>query len=146
MIGVEAHSSLPDDQNESCDAGLQQIVQPGGPGSFFKGDMHVPAKPFDKLQDHARFRFDDTFHHDLAGSIPDRDRNAFLVHVHADIFSAVSHKKAFLSGWFEASTQTLLQKGRPFYIASLRSHARVWGFPRLSVSDQRQLGQRDPRR
>jgi hypothetical protein len=40
------------------------------------------------------------------------------VHVHADIFSAVSHKRAFLSGWFEASTQTLLQKGRPFYIAS----------------------------
>jgi hypothetical protein len=41
--------------------------------------MHVSAQPIDKLQDHARFRLNDTFHHDLAGSISDRDRNAFLV-------------------------------------------------------------------
>jgi hypothetical protein len=41
----------------------------------------------------------------------------FLVHVHADIFCA-SHKRVFLSGWFEASTQTLLQKGRPFILSS----------------------------
>src|ERR1700730_11372326 len=43
-----------------------------------------------------------TFHHELPGIIPDRNRNAFLVHVHADIFSP-SHKRVFLSGGFEAS-------------------------------------------
>jgi hypothetical protein len=37
------------------------------------------------------------------------------VHIHADIFSA-SHKRVFLSGGVEASTQTLLQKGRPFIL------------------------------
>src|ERR1700758_3722498 len=100
---------------ESRDAGLQQVVQPGGPGSFFESDMHVSMQPFHKLQDRARFRLDDSFHHNLAGSIPDRHRNAFLVHVHADIFSAASHKRVFLSGWFVASTQTLLQKGHPLY-------------------------------
>jgi hypothetical protein len=69
--------------------GLQQVVQPGGPGSFFKGDMHVSAQPIDKLQDQVRFRLDDAFHDYLAGSISDRDRNAFLVHIHADILFAV---------------------------------------------------------
>src|ERR1700736_6898930 len=53
-----------------------------------------------------------------AGSIPDRDRDAFLMHVHADIFTAATHKRVLLSGWFVVSTQTLLQKGAPFYIAS----------------------------
>ena len=52
-----------------------------------------------------------------AGSIPDRDRDAFLMHVHADIFTAATHKRVLLSGWFVVSTQTLLQKGvRPFIL------------------------------
>src|SRR6266851_1759437 len=94
---------------------LQQIVQPGGPSSFFKGDLQLTAQPVDKIQNDVRFRLDHTFHHELPGIIPDRNRNAFLVHVHADIFSA-SHKRVFLSGGFEASTQTLLHKGRPFIL------------------------------
>ena len=73
------------------DVRLQQVVQPGGPSSFFKRDVQVPAQPAHKLQNHAGFRFDDTFHHDLSGSIHDRARNAFLVDIHADIFGA-SHK------------------------------------------------------
>src|SRR6202021_2953662 len=94
---------------------LQQIVQPGGPSSFFEGDMQLTAQAVDKFQNDVRFRLDHTFHHELPGIIPDRNRNAFLVHVHADIFSA-SHKRVFLSGGFEASTQTLLHKGRPFIL------------------------------
>jgi hypothetical protein len=31
----------------------------------------------------------------------------FLVHIHADIFSAVSHKRVFLSGWFEGKHPNL---------------------------------------
>ena len=61
--------------------GVQEVVQPGGPGSFLTGDMHVSAQPVDKLQKHARFRLDDTFHHDLPGTIQDRNRNAFLSNV-----------------------------------------------------------------
>ena len=29
---------------------LQQVVQPGGPGSFFKGDLQLSTKPVDKVQ------------------------------------------------------------------------------------------------
>src|SRR5258708_33332881 len=97
---------------------LQQIVQPGGPSSFFQGDMQLTAQPVHKIQNDVGFRLDHTFHHQLPGIIPDRNRNAFLVHIHADIFSA-SHKRVFLSGGFEASTQTLLHKGRPFILRRL---------------------------
>ena len=64
---------------------LQQVVQPGGPGSFFKRDLQISAQPIDKLQNHARFGLDHAFHHDLSGTIHHRNRNAFLVHIHADI-------------------------------------------------------------
>ena len=38
--------------------GFQQVIQPGGRGSFFKGDLpQISAQPHpDKLQNHARFR------------------------------------------------------------------------------------------
>src|SRR5271156_5105207 len=96
------------------DVGLQQVVQPGGRGSFFKRDPQVSVQPIDKLQNHAGLRLDDTFHHDLSCTIPHRNRNAFLVHIHADIFGA-SHKRVLLSEGVEPSTQNLLQKGRPLY-------------------------------
>ena len=51
-----------------CDMRLQQVVQPGGPGSFLKRNLHVSAQPVDKLQDHAGLRLDHAFHHDLPGS------------------------------------------------------------------------------
>ena len=60
---------------------IQQVVQPSGPGSFFNSDLHVSAQPIDKLQSHAGFGLNNTFHHHLAGSISDRNRNAFLVHI-----------------------------------------------------------------
>src|SRR6266403_18454 len=72
---------------------LQQVVQPGGPGSFFKRDLQLSTQPVDKVQNDVRFGLDHAFHHDLSSSIPDRNRNTFLVHIHADIFSA-DHKGA----------------------------------------------------
>src|SRR5262249_26323509 len=33
------------------DAGLQQVIPPGRPGSFFKGEVHVSAQPIDKFQE-----------------------------------------------------------------------------------------------
>jgi len=58
---------------------FQEVVQPSGPGSFLKGDLHLSAESIKKLQNGVRLCLDDTFHDDLAGSIPDRHRNAFLV-------------------------------------------------------------------
>src|SRR5216683_1565469 len=70
---------------------FQKVVQPGGRGSFLKRDVQIPAQSVDTLQNHTGFRLDDAFHHDLPSRIHHRDRNAFLMHIHADIFSA-SHK------------------------------------------------------
>src|SRR5215467_486006 len=95
---------------------FQQIVQPGSPGSFFKSDLQVSTQSIEKLQNGVGLRLDDTFHHDLAGRISDRNRNAFLVYVHTDIFSAANHERALLSVGVVACTQTLLQKGRPFIL------------------------------
>src|SRR5215469_14807488 len=44
-----------------ADVGLQQVVQPGGPGSFLEGDVHLSTQPINKLQDHTGFGLDDTF-------------------------------------------------------------------------------------
>jgi predicted xylose isomerase-like sugar epimerase len=66
--------------------GLQEVVQPGSPGAFFKRDVQISVQPVDELQNHAGFCFDDAFHHHLAGGVPHSNRNTFLVHIHADIF------------------------------------------------------------
>jgi len=41
---------------------------------------------------------DDAFHHDLAGSIPDGNRNTFLVYMQTNLFNVASHKRAFRIG------------------------------------------------
>src|SRR5215471_630782 len=61
--------------------GLQQIVQPSGPGSFFEGDAQISTQPVDELQNSAGFGLDDAFHHYLADRVPHTNRNAFLVHI-----------------------------------------------------------------
>ena len=45
------------------DVGLQQVVQPRGPRSFLEGGVYLSTQPLHKLQDHARFGLNDTFHH-----------------------------------------------------------------------------------
>src|ERR1700722_19940549 len=97
---------------------LQQIVQPGGPGSCFKGDLQLSVKPMDKVQNHVRFGLDHAFHHDLSGSIPDRNRNAFLVHIHADIFSA-GHKGRCSSGAVELALKTYSKRDALLYCVAL---------------------------
>src|ERR1700676_4515583 len=79
-------------------ARLQQVVQPGGPGSFFKRHLQVSAQPIDKLQNHAGFRLDHAFPHDLSCTIPHRNRNAFLVDIHTDILFAIHRGRSFLVG------------------------------------------------
>jgi hypothetical protein len=45
----------------------------------FKRDLHLSAESIKKLQTGVGLRLDNTLHHNFAGSIPDRHRNAFLV-------------------------------------------------------------------
>jgi hypothetical protein len=78
------------------DVRFQQIVQPGRPGSFFKRDLQISAQPLDELQNGARFRLDDAFHHDLSSRIHHGDRNAFPVHIHADILFAIHNWRSCL--------------------------------------------------
>ena len=78
-----AHLQFPDVRS-------QQIVQPGSRGSFFKGDVQISPQPVEKLQNHARFCFDDRFHHHLAERISGGNRNTFLVHIHPDIFNVAT--------------------------------------------------------
>jgi hypothetical protein len=68
-----------------------------------------------KLQDRARFRINDAFHHDLSGTIRHHDRNTFLVHIHADIFSA--GQKGFPPLERSSSALKTCSKRAPFYIA-----------------------------
>src|SRR5215831_4418285 len=97
--------------HEFPDVRFQQVVQPLGPGPFLEGDVYLSTQPINKLQDRVRFGFDDTFHRDLPASIPDCNGDAFLMHVHTDIFGDASHKRVCsFQGWFEVSTQTLLLK------------------------------------
>jgi hypothetical protein len=82
-----------------ADVWLQQVVQPGRPGSFFERDAQISAQPVDELQDGARLGLDDAFHHHLAEGVPHGYRNTFRVHIHTDIFSAGHKRCSFLEKW-----------------------------------------------
>src|SRR6202522_2137311 len=106
------------------DMGFQQVVQPGGRGSFFKGHLQISAQPIDKLQNHAGLGLDHAFHHNLSGSIPHRNRNTFLMHIHADIFSA-GHKGRSSSGAVELALQTYSKRGALLYCVALPDKSRT---------------------
>src|SRR5258705_13093735 len=83
------------------------------PKSLLQTYAQISTQPVDELQNGARIGLDDAFHHRLADRVPNCNRNTLRVYIHPDIFSAANHR-AFLSVGVEASTETLLQKGRPF--------------------------------
>src|SRR5262249_37087306 len=95
---------------------FQEVVQPGRPGSFFKRDLYFSAESIKQLHNGVGLRLDDTFHDDLAGSIPDRDRNTLLVHIHPDIFNTASHKGRSSSGAVELKHSNLTPQGAPFIL------------------------------
>jgi len=65
--------------------GLEQGVQPGRAGSFFEGHLQAPAQTMDKLQKGFRFRFENGFHHQLAGGIQNRRRDRWLMNIQPNI-------------------------------------------------------------
>jgi hypothetical protein len=51
---------------------LEQGVQPGRAGAFFKGHMQTATQAADKLENGFRFRFEDSLHDQLPVRIPKR--------------------------------------------------------------------------
>ena len=66
--------------------GLQQVIQPGRPGSFFEDDAQISAKPVDELQKGTRLGLDDALHHDFAEGVPHRYRSTFRIMPHAALY------------------------------------------------------------
>jgi hypothetical protein len=91
--------------------GLQQVIQPCGPGSFLKRHMHVSAQPQDKLQNGARLRFEDGLLHQLSTGIYDGNRNRFFVNIHANIFRAIHC--GFAPFALGPTLKTYLKRGAP---------------------------------
>jgi hypothetical protein len=52
-----------------CNVRLEQIVQPGRPGSFFKGHAQAATKTTQKLEYRLGLRLENGFHHQLARGI-----------------------------------------------------------------------------
>src|SRR6266446_4549903 len=117
------------------DMRLQQVIQPGCPGSFFEGDMQISAQTVDELQNRVRFRLYNALHHNLALSVPYRNRNRFLVNIHPDILR-VQHRVLLPVG-DDPNTQNLLQKGRPFIMRALTGKTRWIGSRDRNLSLQR---------
>ena len=100
---------------------FQQVIQPGGRGSFFKRDLQISAQPIDKTAELCSLS--------SRSRIPSR---SFLLHsspqskcfpcAHPCRYTFCYPGRAFLSVGVEASTQTLLQKGRPFILRRITVH------------------------
>ena len=52
--------------------GLEQVVQPRGPGAFLKRYVHISAQPLEELQNGIRLRFENGLHYHLPSRIPHR--------------------------------------------------------------------------
>jgi hypothetical protein len=94
---------------------FQQVIQPSRRGSFFEGDLQVSAQPIDKLAEscwlwsRSRSPSRSFPHH----SSP---QSKCFPCAHPYRYTFCYRLRAFLSVGVEASTQTLLQKGRPFIL------------------------------
>jgi hypothetical protein len=60
-------------------------MQPGGASSFFTGHVQTAAQAADKLQNRFGFHFEDSFHHQIAGSIPNGRRDRCLMNIQPNI-------------------------------------------------------------
>ncbi len=71
------------------DVGLEQIVQPGRASPFFQGHVQTAAQTVNKLEDGARFRFQDSFHHQLTGRVQNRRRDRCLMNIQPNILGVI---------------------------------------------------------
>ena len=75
---ITAHQLL------QCSQTMIPVIDRLEPVHIQKEDhLQFSAQPIEKLQNGVHVRLDDTFQHDLAGGIPDRERNVFIVHIHS---------------------------------------------------------------
>jgi hypothetical protein len=76
------------------------------------------VQPIDKLQNHAGLGLEHAFHNNLSCIIPHRNRNAFFVHIHTDIFGA-GQKGRSSSGAVELALKTCSKRGALLYCVAL---------------------------
>jgi hypothetical protein len=73
--------------------GLEQIVQPGRAGSFFKGHVQTAPQATNKLENRFRFRLQDGLHQQLASGIQNGHGDRCLMNIQPNILG-VSHEGA----------------------------------------------------
>jgi len=91
------------------DMRFEQIVQPGGAGSFFQGHLQTTAHSVEKLQNRCRFGFEDGFHHQLASRVQHGRRDRCLMNIEPNILA--SFMRVLLPVGVEANNQNLLERG-----------------------------------
>jgi hypothetical protein len=74
-----------------------------------------------------RTRSRDALHHDLPCTIPHRNRNTFLMHIHADILFCCPWRALLSVVSLSRTLQTLRQKGRPFILRRVTVYMK-WRF------------------
>src|ERR1700680_2896601 len=94
---------------------VEQIVQPGGPGSFLEGHRQSSAQARKELKNGRRFGLEDGFHDQLTGGIPHRDHDGCLMNVEPNILFTVHKGAPFVSD--DVNHHNLLQQVAPFYNA-----------------------------
>ena len=94
---------------------LEQIVQPAGAGPLLERYSQAAAQSLKEFQNRTCFRFNDTFHEQLSRGVTDRNRDACLVNVHANILFTVHWVP--LSVGPEPTPQIYSERGALFYNA-----------------------------
>src|SRR5215472_15176451 len=92
--------------------GLEQVVQPSCPSSFFKGHRQASAQPLNELQNRCRFCLEDRFHYQLAARVHNGNRDGVFVNVHADVLAVIHGMRVLLSVECRINPRSYV-KGRP---------------------------------
>jgi hypothetical protein len=100
------------------DIGLEQIVQPRRPGSFFPGHVQTAAQAMNKLENRFGFCFQDRFHHQVASRIQNRRRARCLWNIQPHLLSIIHEGVPSCRRCCERPKPT--SKGRPFIRAFIR--------------------------
>ena len=95
--------------HHSGDVRLEQIVQPGRPGSFFKGYVQAATQATNELENRLGFRFENRLHHQISARIPNGHRDRCLMDIHPNILGVI-HEGAPCCR-LRCDNQNLLQAG-----------------------------------
>ena len=95
------------------DTGLEQIVQPRRPRSFFQDHVQTAAQAMNKLENRFGFCFQDRFHHEVASRIQNRHRARCLRNIQPQLLSIIHEGAPSCRRCCEGPKPTA--KGAPFH-------------------------------